>query len=381
MPPKPQQIEAAALEYDGDIYPASEASATDSYCQPNDEEQSLFVRVLKAGKSANTVTGYEYPARVVEDAVPMFDNCHVYRNHLSEQEYARVGGIRDVADKVGILRQARYNPTNQAAEARLYVFDTNEYNKLKRGRDAYGISFFGRVAAPPPNVKPRVVTRLAEVRSVDIVDRPGGGGYISPAFESQLKEILMPPNETPTPEQPQTQPQQGASIEDVLKAITGLSVRLDKLETPSTTTTTTPEAPAAEAALQVKLRDAEFELANLKQQAAINRLATAVNGKTKLPPALLQLATDSFSTTATDDVAIQTAMEAHFTRYAGALPQAASASPQRPSVTGNGESQPAAESAARTYVTAIVPRVGDDLADFRNRMGWTNTSPKNKEDN
>lgn len=193
-----------------------------------------------------------------------------------------------------------------------------------------------------------------------------------------MADVPTTPEATPAP--------QGASLDDVLKALGGLTERIGKLEKPAPAAVpappTTEPAPASESALQQKLQQTEAELIQLKRDALVARLANEVNGKVKLQPPVLALAAESFHATVTDEPALRTALEAHFTRYAAIQP---AATPTKPQVVGNGEAIASEGAVQRNFVSAATPRVGDDLSDWRSRMGWnaattpaTTTQKENK---
>lgn len=163
---------------------SAEEAAADDFMKPNDADQTLFSRFVKAGRSLNTITNYLYPAEVLEAATPLFDGAHVYLNHADPDELRKRKGVRRVEEKVGRLKSPRWNAQAQAVEGRLQIFNKALYEQYKLGGDAYGLSMEAELQAQKPPANPRRVGRIDKVTAVAIVDLAGAGGSIGAAAEA-----------------------------------------------------------------------------------------------------------------------------------------------------------------------------------------------------
>ena len=123
-----------------------------------------------------------YPMPVLREAMPMYEGCAVYTNHINPGERRRIedrfGTIRNVREGAdGLYADLFYNRKHPLAE-QLTEAAENDPGSLGLSHDASGPSYYknGR----------EVVSKITEVRSCDLVARPASTDGL---FES-LRESL-----------------------------------------------------------------------------------------------------------------------------------------------------------------------------------------------
>ncbi len=262
----PELIQAIAIEA-ALIGASAEEAAADDFMKPNDAEQTLFARFVKAGKSQNTITNFLYPAEVLEQATPLFDGAHVYENHPDPDEMRRRKGVRNVKDKVGRIKSPRWNAAAQAVEGRLQIFNKALYEQYKLGGDAYGLSMEAAMQADE-NVRanPRLVGRIDKIQAVAIVDLAGAGGSIVAAAEAAYVAAEEAAREESTME---------LTIADVQKAVTeGIAAFMAAAKAE--------EAASNQTDWQAEAETAKAKLARLEALEAARRAGSELNAASKV---------------------------------------------------------------------------------------------------
>jgi hypothetical protein len=266
----------------------AEEAAADDFMKPDDSQQTLFARLIKAGKSLNTITHFDYPAAVLEQATPLFNGAHVYENHTDPDELRRRKGVRNVRDKVGRIMSPRWNATAQAVEGRLQIFNKALYEQYRLGGDAYGLSMEADLLADPNvNARPRRVGQIVKVKSVAIVDLAGAGGSIVAAAEAAYSAA-----EAARKEQGMPDPITAADIATAVK--TAMSEFM--------ATAQAQEAAANQTDWQAEAEAAKTKLARYEALEAARHEGAALNAasKGKLTNLVLELACEAALTDVAD---------------------------------------------------------------------------------
>ena len=258
----------------------AEEAAADEFMQPNDSDQTLFVRLIKAGRSLNTLTNYDYPADALEQATPLFGGVHVYENHADPEQLRRNHGVRRVQEKVGRIKLPRWNAAAQAVEARMQIFSEALYRQYKLGGDAYGVSMEADLMADPnTRAVPRRVGSITKVKAVAIVDLAGAGGTIGAAAEAAYEAAEAARKEGEMPDCI-TAEQMQAMMETVMAKGMAMSKSKAMEDAAQDTTDWQAEAEAAKARL------ARFEALE-----AARRVGSELNATAKRPLGGYTLAT------------------------------------------------------------------------------------------
>ena len=147
------------------------------------------VVLIEAGDSKN---GRVYPAKVLKDSVKLFEGVSVFADHATEEEHTKNPG-RSVKDKVGKIVNVRFKEWTVNGKKRSGLVGTMKVMQpwlqttLKEAfeqnePDFYGLSIDaqGAVEYKYSNGKKIIeITKLSEVSSVDVVNRPAAGGQFT----------------------------------------------------------------------------------------------------------------------------------------------------------------------------------------------------------
>lgn len=159
------------------------------------------VTVIKAGRSLN---GLDYPAEVLEDAVPLFEGLPVFAyrwgddiNHASDA--AKRGEPRGFAgNRIGEVTRAWWDHEEQAIKAMVAIDDEGArarlLNTLERGgicsgdaeQDAEGFSIDAEGLRSGTKV-----SRILRGNSLDLVTRPAAGGKFNRLVAEENTEDTM----------------------------------------------------------------------------------------------------------------------------------------------------------------------------------------------
>ncbi len=144
-----------------------------------DRERGVFFNVKLVGSNGKKRV---YPQPVLRAAMPMYEGCPVFANHVNpgerrkiEDRFGTIRNVREGAD--GLYGDLFYNRKHPLAE-QLTEAAENDPGSLGLSHDASGPSYYkhGR----------ETVSRITEVRSCDLVARPASTDGL---FES-LRESL-----------------------------------------------------------------------------------------------------------------------------------------------------------------------------------------------
>lgn len=142
-----------------------------------DKPSKYLVRIIKAGLSLN---GINYPAKVLREAAPLFNNVRVFVK--GDAEHLKGGG-KDFRQLVGRLVEPKFIEAANEIQATFEVLDTSEVapklrEAVERGMtDLFGLSI--DAAGPSKsNGKFREATAIKRVDSVDLIIQPGAGGQV-----------------------------------------------------------------------------------------------------------------------------------------------------------------------------------------------------------
>ncbi|MEE9185256.1 MAG: hypothetical protein V3U39_12395 [Acidimicrobiia bacterium] len=113
--------------------------------------------------------GWSYPAEVLKEAMPLYEGSPVFIEHPDEREKAK--GHRQLADHFGSLESIRGNGQGLFADLKV----RGSHPLAKAVLEAAPTARFGlsHNALVDLNEDKSQVTRIVQVNSVDLVDKPG----------------------------------------------------------------------------------------------------------------------------------------------------------------------------------------------------------------
>lgn len=214
------------------------------FLEAKGDSGSIFkVVVIKAGLSAN---GNNYPAEVLQKAVPLFEGAKV----LSRSDADHINDTdKSVENIVGWLKNARWERASIVAD--LYVMESAQWlrDKLsevieKNKKDLFGLSIVasgkGRMKKTPRGKIIREVESITKVYSVDVVVDPAAGGRIlklvaaknnNQIWEVQTMEKLLKLLETKAPDQYKKIDLENITEDEVITLLTEALVSKEEIET------------------------------------------------------------------------------------------------------------------------------------------------------
>ncbi len=175
-----------------------------------DEAEGVIYRVRVLGRYSRNnhglteaQNGTEYSPACMRSALAMYENAKVKKNHPSDR--SQPGKERSVDDTIGVLRNARIEADENGEPAiwadlhynRAKAFCAELVDDVKRGLGAWGLSHNASAKRErfDSASKRLVIEELAQVRSVDLVDKPATGTNLweseMPAItETTIRELL-----------------------------------------------------------------------------------------------------------------------------------------------------------------------------------------------
>lgn len=163
----------------------TERTVPDSSPLVVDEAKDIIYGVRVCGQFSknchgipNVTEGTEYTPDAQRKAVSIYEGQTVYTDHPSDRRFA--GGDRPVRDVFGSLKQVRVvreSNGETATRADLHFLKSNPMaasvvEDVKKGMGLYGLSHNARAGKARVSNGRFIVEEIAEVRSVDLVDRP-----------------------------------------------------------------------------------------------------------------------------------------------------------------------------------------------------------------
>lgn len=143
--------------------------------------------------------GTEYTPACQRDAARLYEGATIYCDH-PEGRARNTDAPRQIRDTVGVLRNVKHIIESNGKNAlrgdfhylKSHPMAANVVEDVKRGLGIYGLSHNARPAQASVVNGRYVIERLAEVRSVDLVDRPATNKNLweSRAVPTTLKSIL-----------------------------------------------------------------------------------------------------------------------------------------------------------------------------------------------
>lgn len=156
--------------------------------------REVEMTIIKAG-FGNPAHRHFYGADVLKESVDKFVGVKMFANHeVDPAAQRRRGGVRDVKDLVGVIREAWWDETAQAVKGKATILRDwvmevvgVDPTVLDVSINALGKSKPGRISGSPANI----VEAIHVAKSVDLVSHGGAGGKLDKILESLQEEAIM----------------------------------------------------------------------------------------------------------------------------------------------------------------------------------------------
>lgn len=158
------------------------------------------VLLIKAGTSGNR---RHYPARMLKEAVPLFEGVKAYADHPSREEQ-RSRPERSIRDVVGWFEGVRWDDAEQGVRGTFKILESADWLRTalksawdqgKRDLLGFSINALGTVGKKPHDDGSSLIEAIEKVVSTDVVTTPGAGGRLLGVLESERNAAPGPEGE------------------------------------------------------------------------------------------------------------------------------------------------------------------------------------------